>query len=104
MESLRIDATMLGQTTSKTVRIIGQLKSLDGAAAVLDSNGTVQVASSSSNTEQLVVDHWYEIIGVVQKDLSVNALQWFDFGTEFNGKASRKLVEVVNRLPELYHS
>lgn len=104
MESLRVDATLLAQSSNKTVRIIGQLKSLDtgNSSASLDSNGLISV-SSSSNTDELVVDNWYEVIGVVQKDLSVNVLQWFDFGKDFNGNAAKKLVEVVHRVPELYH-
>lgn len=105
MESLRVDATLLAQSSNKTVRIIGQLKSLDttNSSASLDSNGLISV-SSSSNTDDLVVDNWYEVIGVVQKDLSVNVLQWFDFGKDFNANAAKKLVEVVHRVPELYHS
>lgn len=105
MESLRVDATLLAQSSNKTVRIIGQLKSVDttDSSATIDSNGLINV-SSASNMDNLVVDNWYEVIGVVQKDLSVNVLQWFDFGKEFNSNAAKKLVEIVHRVPELYHS
>lgn len=104
MESLRVDATLLGQSTSKTVRIIGKLNSIDsGSSGTINSNGTINI-TSATDMNNLTVDNWYEILGKVQKDLSVNVLEFFDFGKDINENAVKKLVEVVHRVPELYSS
>lgn len=103
MESIRVDATFLQQFIGHTVRIIAQVKQVTGNSFVAESNGTVQF-TSDADTSELTQGHWYEIVGIVQKDLGISALQWFDFGDKFNAAAATKLVEVVHRLPELYYS
>lgn len=102
METIRVDATRLSDTTSKTVRIIGLIKSFDSTTGSgnLDANGSV--AFTCKNGDELIATHWYELIAIVQQDLSLNILQSFDFGTEFNANAANKLVDVVHRLPELF--
>lgn len=102
MESIRVDATLLMQFTGHTVRIIGKGKHVTGNSFVLESNGSIQ-CSYDADTRNMIEGNWYEIVGLVQKDLTVKALQWFDFGREFNGAAATKLVEIVHRLPELYY-
>lgn len=105
MESIRIDATMLAQTMGKTVRIIGQVKSIDAGSskAVIESNGTVTVAGDIDMSD-LKTGNWYEFIGLVQENLEVRALQKFDFGSNINANAVKKMVEVVHRVPELFQS
>jgi hypothetical protein len=103
MESIRVDATRLAEVIGKTVRVIGQLKSLDGEnAGQLDSNGQISFTSNSDTLFE--IDHWYEVIAIVKPDLSLNILQSFDFGTKFNAHAANKLIEVIHKHPELYHS
>lgn len=104
MESIRVDATRLSDTRGKTVRVIGQVKSFDASSGSgnIDSNGIVSFTYKSGDA--LMVGCWYELIAIVQQDLTLNILQSFDFGTEFNANAAIKLVDVVHRLPELFQS
>lgn len=107
METLRVDATILSTANTKTVRVIGQLKSLNGDnSGTIDSNGVIKI-NSSVDLSNMKVGHWYEVIGVVKHDdLSINVFQFFDFGDDehFNEKAAMKLIDVVHRIPELYYS
>lgn len=71
------------------------------APTTLDANG--EIALQNADSYNLIVDNYYEIIGLVQKDLSVSILQAFDLGHDFNMKAATKLVEIVHKFPEIYH-
>lgn len=106
MESARIDATLLSQFTGQTVRICGPVTSVGIDASgncTLTANGPITVSTDALQPE---VGHSYEVVGLVQQDLSVRALQWFDCGPseKFNAVAAGRLVDIANRLPELYRS
>ncbi|KAG0675389.1 hypothetical protein C6P40_001726 [Pichia californica] len=103
MESIRVDATTLSQPTNKTVRIIGQLKTIDSSSTgTINANGIINV-SSSTDMNSLIIGNWYEMLGKIQKDdLSINVMEFFDFGTDINENAIKKLVQVAHQVPELF--
>ena len=104
MISIRVDATMLSQNVSKTIRIIGQLKSINenDNSGILDSNGTVNF-QIDNNFNELLINNYYEFIAIVKPDLSIKVLQTFNFGDNLNINAVNKMVEVVHKIPELYY-
>ncbi|ODV86057.1 hypothetical protein CANARDRAFT_175789 [[Candida] arabinofermentans NRRL YB-2248] len=107
MESIRVDATLLQQFKRKTVRIIGKLISKSSNNAILNSNGNVELKFTHQNQllDSLIIDHWYECIGMVDDDdLSIKVIQCIDFGTEINEKAVLKVVELSHKVPELFYT
>lgn len=74
----RINASLVPQFIGKKVRIIGQIRNLQGETAVLDASGevTVHLAMQSNMKEK----QYYEIIGKVNEDATIRILDAIDFG------------------------
>jgi replication factor A3 len=97
----RITQAYLEQFTHRTVRIIGRVTRLRGDEASIDSAGQitlhlnrVSVSTSSDWMRQclgretehlqeshLTMDHYVEVVGKVQSDLSIRVLASTDMGT-----------------------
>lgn len=90
----RITAPYLQQFQHHTVRLLGKVTQLRGDEATIDAGGSVTLQlnrvrqSRSMNRDiltyqdaHLTLDHAVEVIGKVDKDLTVRVLVSTDFGT-----------------------
>lgn len=76
----RIDATLRQQFQDHSaIRIIGKCVKINGNDAVLDCNGEVEIKSSPDAAFE--VGRYFEVVGKVQDDMSIQMLSATDFGT-----------------------
>ncbi|KAG7822980.1 hypothetical protein KL909_003583 [Ogataea angusta] len=108
MESIRVDASIISQFTKKTVRVIGKLidKSTGAGTATVQCNGSIQLKFQNQQAllESLLLNNWYECIGIVDTDNSVKVIQIIDFGDQISEPAVTKLVEMSHKVPQLFYT
>ncbi|KAH3669434.1 hypothetical protein OGAPHI_001555 [Ogataea philodendri] len=108
MESIRVDASNIAQFTNKTVRVIGKLvdKSSNQGTAVVQANGSVELRFKNQQTllESMLLNNWYETIGIVDADNTVKVIQIIDFGSQISEAAVTKLVELSHKVPEIFYT
>lgn len=77
----RVSATYLDEFKTRNVRIVGQVTQVHGDQVSIDADGQVQL-NLSPTVGAVDVGRFYEIIGTVQHDLSINVSGVQDFGTD----------------------
>lgn len=97
----RVSATYLDEFKAKNVRIVGQVTQVHGDQVAIDADGQVQL-SLSPTVGAVDVGRFYEIIGTVQHDLSINVSGVQDFGTDV-GKYSVQIFDLFNCFFYFYH-
>lgn len=105
METIRINAPLLPQYTSKHVRVLGKVTSKDQSSnrATLDSNGPINIIMESSL--DFSVGDWVDIVGIVQQDGHVRALQCYNTNqSDINIDAANMMVDMWHKYPQLFSS
>ncbi|ORX95555.1 replication factor A protein 3 [Basidiobolus meristosporus CBS 931.73] len=97
----RINSSMLGQHTNKTVRIVGKVMQLQEGSALIESSDHGQI-SVSLNPGTTFSTPYVEIIGIVQQDLSVQELTSSGFGENFDLDNYNSLVELSRKYTEIF--
>jgi hypothetical protein len=90
----RVNATYLDEFKTKNVRIVGQVTQVHGDNVVIGANGQIQLNLSPAVGE-VHVGQFYEIIGTVQNDLSVNVSGVQDFGNNVGKLTSSSLITIM---------
>ncbi|GME77929.1 unnamed protein product [Ambrosiozyma monospora] len=108
MESIRVDATLLSQFKHKTVRILGQLESVDPSTqtAILKCNGPITIKYQGNFQElSAQVGKFIEVIGMIDSgDLSCKVMQVIPMGDNVNLNAVVKLVQLCHVYPQLFYT
>ncbi|KAI9687937.1 MAG: hypothetical protein M1822_002019 [Bathelium mastoideum] len=97
----RVTAPYLESFLHRTVRILGKVIQLRGDQATVDSGGQINVILSRDS--HFVPNHFFEVVGKVQNDLSVRVLASTDFGTDVDFKTYEMVVDVTHRHKEIFY-
>ncbi|KAK9477737.1 replication factor A protein 3 [Lipomyces japonicus] len=98
----RVNAQHLDKFKGQHVRLVGRVTGSTGTATTtFDANGSVTVTSASADRE-FEQGHVYEVIGIVQPDLSIKAIDGFDWGTNVNLENVNGLVELSQAHREIF--
>ncbi|KAK9465721.1 replication factor A protein 3 [Lipomyces arxii] len=96
----RITAQLLQMYQGRVVRLIGKLTDIRGNSATLDSAGSVNV--SLARGVEFQQGHFYEVIGRVNPDLSLQMLDGVDFGTNIDMDNAIALANLSQKYPEIF--
>lgn len=105
METARVDAPLVGQYATKHVRVLGKVTSINKSdnSATLDAQGPLNIIVESSI--DFSVGDWIDVVGIVQQDLQVRALQCYNTNqSDMNAEAVAKMVDVWHKYPQLFRS
>ncbi|KAF3908392.1 hypothetical protein ABW21_db0200137 [Orbilia brochopaga] len=98
----RVNAGLLANFTSQTVRIAGKVIQIRGNTATIDAQGTVAVqldADTNVKTQGNVV----EIIGKVNSDHSIKEFVSTDFGPNVDLAAVDAVVQATHAFREIFY-
>ncbi|KAF2156573.1 replication factor A protein 3 [Myriangium duriaei CBS 260.36] len=97
----RITAPYLEQFQHQTVRILGKVTQLRGDQATLDAGGHINLLLNRDS--HLTLNNAVEVIGKVDKDLSVRVLVATDFGTNVDFGVADAVVDATHRYHEIFY-
>ncbi|KAF4551131.1 Replication factor A protein 3-like protein [Elsinoe fawcettii] len=97
----RITAPYLEQFKHQTVRILGKVTELRGDTATIDAGGKITVLLNRD--AHLQMNNAVEIIGKVDKDLSVRVLVSTDLGTNVDFTVADAVVDATHRYHEIFY-
>ncbi|KAF1815090.1 hypothetical protein P152DRAFT_245024 [Eremomyces bilateralis CBS 781.70] len=100
-ETPRVNGQYLGNFRHRHVRLIGKVAQLMGETAVIDCTGMVTIHLNRES--HLSVDHWVEIIGKVNEDMSIKVLNSTDFGTNIDYTSVEAVVDLTHRYRSIFY-
>ncbi|KAE8450957.1 hypothetical protein EG329_005397 [Mollisiaceae sp. DMI_Dod_QoI] len=100
----RITSPYLDSFTTRTIRLIGLVTQLRGEQATIDADGNV--TAHLNRDAHLTVGNAVEIVGKVNRDLSVRVLKATDLGrgagVDFTAVAA--VVDATHRYKEIFYA
>ncbi|PNS17625.1 hypothetical protein CAC42_3020 [Sphaceloma murrayae] len=97
----RITAPYLEQFQHQTVRIVGKVTSLRGEQATIDAGGSINLLLNRD--AHLAMNNAVEVIGKVDKDLSVRVLVSTDFGSNIDYSIFDAVVDATHRYHDIFY-
>ncbi|TKX26101.1 replication factor A protein 3 [Elsinoe australis] len=97
----RITAQYLEQFQHQTVRILGKVTDLRGDQATIDAGGSINLLLNRD--AHLTKDNAVEVIGKVDKDLSVRVLVSTDFGNNIDFSVADAVVDATHRYHQIFY-
>ncbi|KAG9252880.1 replication factor A protein 3 [Emericellopsis atlantica] len=100
IEAPRVTARLLDNFIGRHVRIVGQVIELRGDQAVINSDGAVTILLNRD--AHLSQNGGAQIIGKVNPDLSIKALNSVNLGDNVDYKLYGMVVEVTHKFPQIF--
>ncbi|KAI9139956.1 replication factor A protein 3 [Paraphysoderma sedebokerense] len=97
-----VNTALLSQFTNRTVRIVGRLIEANPTNAKFESSDQGQFTVDLQPGSQFE-DGFYEFVGQVKPDMSIQELSHTPFGHNFDMENHNALVKFTHRLSELYY-
>ncbi|KAG8631554.1 hypothetical protein KVT40_000694 [Elsinoe batatas] len=97
----RITAPYLGQFKHQTVRVLGKVTDLRGETATIDAGGKINLLLNRD--AHLQMNNAVEVIGKVDKDLSVRVLVSTDMGSGIDLSVADAVVDATHRYHEIFY-
>ncbi|MCJ1314342.1 hypothetical protein MMC25_008023 [Agyrium rufum] len=98
----RVNGPYLPSFVGQTVRIIGKVSALRGETANLQAKGDIVLHLNRDS--HLTLNNAAEIIGKVEKDLSVRVFQATDFGSNLDYDAADAVVDATHKYKTLFYA
>ncbi|KAI0462497.1 hypothetical protein LJB42_003991 [Komagataella kurtzmanii] len=103
MNAIRVDASVLDRFTTSPIKLIGKVVHHDSRTAQVESNGKVTVNLASERDEDLQNGYFYEFVGKVKDDGSVQEFSRTSMGNALDERALKVLVQQVHAHSELFY-
>ncbi|KAF2225988.1 replication factor A protein 3 [Elsinoe ampelina] len=97
----RITAPYLEQFKHQTVRVLGKVTELRGETATIDAGGKINLLLNRD--AHLQMNNAVEVIGKVDKDLSVRVLVSTDMGSGIDFGVADAVVDATHRYHEIFY-
>ncbi|KAF3021068.1 hypothetical protein G7054_g14314 [Neopestalotiopsis clavispora] len=96
----RVSARYLGSYIEKPVIVVGKVIQVRGEEALIDADG--QISITLSEAEHLTPGNACQIIGKVNKDLSIKVMASKDLGTNVDYDVVQSVVEATQQHRDMF--